>query len=174
VVWLSGASTSNVTGEWYAAEVITKRPAIARGRFDHAWLGAFRALTALTLVLVAAVAEAQPRPEVAAATAVVMGQLEAFRQGHFDTAYSLASETIHDLFDRSTFEAMVRGGYPEIARSSSAVVIEGDVGPDGHVYLKLTILGANGHSVDAIYELVREGAAWRINGVVARPTTGTV
>ena len=69
---------------------------------------------------------------------------------------------------------MVRRGYPEIARSVSAVVIEGDVGPDDHVYLRITIHGTNGRSVDAIYDLVREGSQWRINGVVARPTTGTV
>src|SRR5213078_664903 len=47
----------------------------------------------------------------------------------------------------------------------SAVVIEGDVGPDDHVYLRITIHGANGRSVDAIYDLVREGSQWRINGV---------
>ncbi len=133
-----------------------------------------RALATLTLALVATVADAQPRPEIAAATATVMGQLEAFRQGDFDAAYVFASDDIKQIFDRPTFEMMVRRGYPEIARSVSAVVIEGDIGPDGHIYLKLTILGANGRSVDAIYELVREGADWRINGVVARPTTGTV
>src|SRR2546428_6018093 len=89
-------------------------------------------------------------------------------------SYELASATIKEIFDRPTFETMVRRGYPEIARSVSAVVIEGDVGPDDHVYLRITIHGTNGRRVDAIYDLVREGSQWRINRVVARATTGTV
>jgi hypothetical protein len=133
-----------------------------------------RALAGLALALVAAAADAQPRPEVAAATTTVLRQLEAFRRGDFDAAYAFASADIKQIFDRPTFEAMVRGGYPEIARSISAVVTDGDVGSDGHVYLRVTIHGANGRSVDVVYELIQEGADWRINGVVSRPTTGTV
>ena len=121
-----------------------------------------------------AVAGAQPRAEVAEATATVMHQLEAFRAGDFDAAYAFASANIKQIFDRPSFETMVRNGYPEIARSISAVVMEGDVGPGGQVYLRLIVQGANGRSVDAVYELVREGTDWRINGVVARPTTPTV
>ena len=37
---------------------------------------------------------------------------------------------VHDLFDRPAFEQMVRGGYPEIARSLSAV-IDGSARGDG-------------------------------------------
>ena len=103
-----------------------------------------------------------------------MHQLEAFRAGDFDAAYAFASANIKQIFDRPSFETMVRNGYPEIARSISAVVMEGDVGPGGQVYLRLIVQGANGRSVDAVYELVREGTDWRINGVVARPTTPTV
>jgi len=128
----------------------------------------------LALAVGVAVADAQPRPEVTAATVTVMRQLEAFRQGDFDAAYAFASADIKQIFDRPTFETMVRGGYPEIVRSVSAVVTEGDVAPDGHVYLRLTIHGANGRSVDAIYDMVQEGSDWRINGVVTKPTTGTV
>jgi len=132
------------------------------------------ALAVLAFTMGLGVADAEPRPEVAEATVAVMRQLEAFRRDDFDAAYELASATIKEIFDRPTFETMVRRGYPEIARSVSAVVIEGDVGPDDHVYLRITIHGTNGRSVDAIYDLVREGSQWRINGVVARPTTGTV
>ena len=52
----------------------------------------------------------------------VMKQLEAFRRGDFDTAYTFASSEIKQLFDRPAFEHMVKNGYPEIARSTFASV----------------------------------------------------
>jgi Domain of unknown function (DUF4864) len=120
------------------------------------------------------VADAQLPPGVSAATVTVMRQLEAFRRDDFDAAYAFASANIKQIFDRPTFETMVRRGYPEIARSISAIVTGGDAGPDGHIYVRLTIHGANGRSVDAVYDLVQEGSDWRIDGVVTRPTAGTV
>jgi len=32
--------------------------------------------------------------------------------------------------------------------------------------------GANGHTVDALYELVDEQGSWRIEGVLTRPVDG--
>jgi len=101
-----------------------------------------------------------------------MRQLEAFRRGDFDAAYGFASTNIKQIFDRPTSRRWC--GYPEIAQSTSAIVTGGDVGADGHVYVRLTIHGANGRSVDAVYDMVQEGSDWRIDGVVTRPTTGTV
>lgn len=106
---------------------------------------------------------------VRAATEPVMRQLEAFRQGDFDTAYTFAAAKVRELFDRAAFEQMVRGGYPEIARSVSAVVAEARVVTDTTVYLRLRIGGANGQAVEAVYEMVREERGWRINGVRTRP-----
>jgi len=117
---------------------------------------------------------AEGADEVAAATEPVMRQLEAFRRGDFDTAYRFASQAIHQQFDRAAFERMVTGGYPEIARSVSAMVAEGKRAPNGNVYLVLKIRGANGVNVEAVYELVAEGGDWKINGVVARPDTGLI
>jgi len=134
-----------------------------------------RAGLALALLLgLAPLAGGAGEPAVAAATAPVLKQLEAFRQGDFDTAYSFASEAIHQQFDRAAFERMVTGGYPEIARSVFAVVAEGEQAPNGNVYLVLKIRGANGVNVEAVYELVAEGGDWKINGVVARPDTGLI
>ena len=73
-----------------------------------------------------------------------MQQLEALRRDDYTAAYTFAAEAIREMFDLSAFERMVRSGYPEIARSSSAHVAESRVGPDGHVYLRLKIRGANG------------------------------
>jgi hypothetical protein len=128
-------------------------------------------LLILTATLVAAMpARAQTDGDVAKAAVVpVMRQLEAFRRGDFATAYSFASEEIHHLFDRSAFEQMVKAGYPEIADSVSAAVAEARTAPDGTVFLRLLIRGANGKSVEAIYEVIREQGDWKINAVVARP-----
>jgi hypothetical protein len=110
--------------------------------------------------------------DVEAASEPVMRQLEAFRRGDFDAAYSYASEEIRQRFDRAQFEEMVRGGYPEIARSVFAVVAEGERGPNGNVYLVLKIRGANGQGIEAVYELVSEPGGWKINGVVTKPDPG--
>ncbi|MGH7353971.1 MAG: DUF4864 domain-containing protein [Candidatus Rokuibacteriota bacterium] len=117
----------------------------------------------------AAVATAQPAGALGDATRVALRQLDAFRQGDFDAAYGFASSDIRQMFDRQAFERMVRGGYPEIARSVSGVVTDGRVEPGGPAWITLVIHGANGHTIEALYELVWEDAQWRINGVVTRP-----
>jgi len=108
------------------------------------------------------------------ATEPVMRQLEAFRRGDFDTAYTFASSEIKELFDRSAFEQMVKTGYPEIAQSTFATIGASAVAPNGHVYLSVKIRGANGNSIEAFYELVLESGQWKINGVTAKPDPGLV
>lgn len=125
----------------------------------------------LAVVLAAAVATAQPADGLGEAGQTALRQLDAFRHDDFDAAYAFASTDIRQAFDRGAFERMVRGGYPEIARSVSGVVTDGHVEPDGHAWLSLTIHGTNGRTIQAVYELVWENGQWRINGVVARPDT---
>jgi hypothetical protein len=103
-----------------------------------------------------------------------MKQLEAFRRGDFDTAYTFASAEIKDQFDREAFEQMVRDGYPEIARSASASIVSSILVPSGLVYLTLKIRGSNGKSIEALYELVLQNGQWKINGVTAKPDPGVV
>lgn len=128
-----------------------------------------RLLLAVTLLLWAAGAVAQIDADTEAAGRVVMQQLEAFRRDDFDAAFDFASAEIHGLFDRARFEVMVRGGYPEIARSASAVVDGSERGAGGRLYLLVRVRGANGRWIEAVYEMVREDRGWRINGVVTRP-----
>ena len=104
----------------------------------------------------------------------VMKQLEAFRLSDFDTAYTFASSEIKELFSRPAFEQMVRTGYPEIAQSTFATIAASAVAPNGHVYLSVKIRGANGNSVEAVYDLVLESGQWKINGVTAKPDPGLV
>jgi hypothetical protein len=130
------------------------------------------ALTALlALSLLAAGAAAQRDPDVDEAGRIVMQQLEAFRRGDFPAAFTFASRTIHDLFDEARFEAMVRDGYPEIARSVRAIIDGSKRGDAGELFLFIHVYGENGRAVEAVYEMVKEAGAWRINGVVTRPDT---
>jgi uncharacterized protein DUF4864 len=122
-------------------------------------------------LLLASGGHAQRDPDVEDAGRIVMQQLEAFRRDDFQTAFTFASRTIHDMFDAPRFEAMVRGGYPEIARSVSATIDGSKRGDAGELYLFVRVRGVNGRAVEAVYELISENGGWRINGVVTRPDT---
>jgi hypothetical protein len=128
---------------------------------------------AISVVLVVVVVRvhggAAQDDEAGAAERVVMRQLEAFRADDYDTAYTFAATVIRQAFDRAAFERMVRIGYPEIASSAHAVVIKHETTVDERRYLTLRVLGTSGTRIVAIYEMVREGADWRISGVVTRP-----
>ena len=134
----------------------------------HAYLAA----VALAAILVAPDLHAQPTPDPEHAADPVLLQLEAFRHDDFDLAYTFASTEINSLFDRRAFERMVKTGYPEIADSARARLVERRAAPGGHVFLLLKIRGTNGRQIEAIYEMVWEAGTWKINGVVARPDPG--
>ncbi|HEY7653711.1 MAG TPA: DUF4864 domain-containing protein [Methylomirabilota bacterium] len=129
-------------------------------------------LALVLLPLCAAWAQAEKSSAKAAAEPVVR-QLEAFRRDDYDTAYTFASEEIQAQFDRQSFEAMVRRGYPEIARSIVADVIGMELQPGGRAYVTVRIRGANGQTIEALYELVWQDA-WKIDGVATRPATGII
>jgi hypothetical protein len=137
-----------------------------------------RRVIGIALVLVGSItagaAVAQPDKDAQAAAGPVMQQLEAFRRDDYDTAYTFASAKVRQIFDRRAFEQMVKRGYPEIARSTFAVVAESQVTRDGHVFLRVKVRGANGDSVEAVYDMIWEGGSWKINGVAARPDPGFV
>ena len=122
----------------------------------------------------ASVASAQHGDTAKAAAEPILRQLEAFRRDDYDAAYVFASTEIKRMFDRQAFERMVKGGYPEIARSAFALVSRTDVGPDGHVHILVRVKGANGLGIEALYEMVREHDGWKINSVVTRPDPGLV
>ena len=132
------------------------------------------AISVAVMVLVGAHGGAAQDDEARAAERVVMRQLQAFRAGDYDTAYTFAATVIRQAFDRVAFERMVRTGYPEIAHSTQAVVSKHETTVDDRRYITLRILGSNGVRIVATYELVREGTDWRISAVVTRPDGETV
>jgi hypothetical protein len=42
------------------------------------------------------------------------------------------------------------------------------------VYVRVKIRGANGNSIEAVYDMIRQDGRFRINGVVTRPDPGLV
>lgn len=130
-------------------------------------------LMAATLLL-ATTSFAQAATDVKAAAEPIMKQLEAFRRDDYDTAYTFAAADIKETFDRTAFERMVKSGYPEIARSTFALIAHSEVAPDGHVHIRVRIRGANGNSIEASYEMIQEPGGWRIKGVVTKPDPGLV
>ena len=128
----------------------------------------------LLLLLVGHPAWAQAdRTDAKTAAVPVVKQLEAFRRDDFDTAFTFASGMIQERFDRRNFEIMVRRGYPEIAQSTFAAVTKTELESPGLAYVTVKIRGANGQSIEALYELVWEDD-WKINGVATRPDAGII
>ena len=127
------------------------------------------ALVILAVAPVFGTGAARAQHDLKAAADTILGQLEAFRRGDYDAAYAFASESIREIFDRESFERMVKTGHPEIARSAVATVRQATIAPNGRAYLTMKIRGANGGRIEAIYEMVWEDDRWKIAGVVSRP-----
>jgi hypothetical protein len=117
-------------------------------------------------------AGAQPTDEErrAAMVQTVVDQLAAFRRGDWATAYGYASAAIKDRFPPEAFRRMVTQGYAAIADSVRSTVLGAILLTPQHGMVEIRVEGRNGQTIDALYELVDEQGAWRIAGVVAKPT----
>lgn len=118
------------------------------------------------MLLAGPAAFADPGTDAGAAAASVVKQLDAFRRGDFAAAYAYASAAIQERFDRQEFERMVRAGYPEIARPAFGFVTRAELATNGSAYVQVQVHGANGNDVEAVYEMVWEDGAWKVNAVV--------
>ncbi len=107
--------------------------------------------------------------QAAAMQQTVLDQLAAFRRGDWTTAYSFASQAIQGQFTPDAFREMVSRGYPAIARSASATVLRTEIADPARGYVEIRVEGQNGQRIDALYELIDEQGAWKVNGVVAKP-----
>jgi hypothetical protein len=105
-------------------------------------------------------------------TRTVLDQLAAFRRDDWAAAYAHASSIIQARFGLEAFRQMVTSGYAPIARSARVAVSHVEVVDPGHGVVEVRVEGANGETVDALYELVDEQGSWRINGVLTRPARG--
>ncbi len=124
------------------------------------------------LFLLAAPVGAQPPDAAQRATAmqqVVLDQLAAFRRGDWTTAYGYASETIQGQFSPDAFREMVSRGYAPIAHSIGATVLRAVADDPQRGYVEVRVHGRDGETIEALYELVDEHGAWKINGVITKP-----
>jgi hypothetical protein len=138
-------------------------------RLCRGFAGSALGLACLALAVAAAGQGGDPRAEM---TRTVLDQLAAFRRDDWATAYAYASSTIQARFGLGAFRQMVTSGYAPIARSARATVSKVDVVGAGRGLVEVRVEGANGETVDALYELVDEQGSWRINGVLTRPVDG--
>jgi hypothetical protein len=123
------------------------------------------------MLLVLSAAPAQPVDQEAAMARTVLDQLEAFRRDDWTAAYGYASSAIQARFGPEAFRAMVTQGYAPIARSASAAVGRVEALDGQHGLVEVRVEGENGETIDALYELVEEQGAWRVNGVITHPVT---
>jgi hypothetical protein len=106
--------------------------------------------------------------QAAAMVQTVLEQLAAFRRDDWSAAYGYASSAIQARFPPEAFRRMVTTGYAAIARSARSTVLGTEVLDSRHGLVEIRVEGQDGQTVDALYELVEEQGAWRIDGVVSR------
>ena len=97
-------------------------------------------------------------------TAVIDGQLAAFRANDYPKAFSYASAGIQGMFAPDDFEKMVKAAYPVIAHSvASEYGVMFDTGEEAVVNVR--VQDADKKSVEYQYLLKKESGSWKINGV---------
>jgi len=117
-------------------------------------------------------AAAGQAPDARAAMArTVLDQLDAFRRDDWAAAYAHASSAIQAQFGPESFQEMVTRGYAPIARSVRATVRSVEEVDAGRGLVEVRVEGADGETLDALYELVDEQGRWRVNGVLTRPVS---
>lgn len=97
--------------------------------------------------------------------ATIGAQLEAFKADDFATAFSYASPMIQTMFGTSErFGVMVRNGYPMVWRPAEVRYLELKE-RDGKLYQDVLIRDLEGGRHVLEYQMIRNQAGWRINGV---------
>ena len=145
---------------------------LVRGRVGDRTPGGRTGLVLVLLLGLVSPAGAQQTDverQAAAMTQTVLQQLEAFRRGDWTTAYGFASSTIQSGFTAEAFREMVTRSYAPIARPLQSRVLATRVIDPQRGLVEIRVEGQNGETVDALYELVEEQGAWKINGVIAQP-----
>jgi len=104
---------------------------------------------------------------------VVRDQLDAFKAGDVDRAYSHAAPNVRAIFPNvERFSAMVKNGYGAIWQSDSFVFGRNTV-IGGEIYQEVIINDLQGKQWQAVYTLKQqEDGSWKITGVKMNPYTG--
>lgn len=102
----------------------------------------------------------------AAFQSIITGQIDAFRADDGPRAYSYAAPSIKRIFSSpDIFMQMVRQGYMPVYRPQSFRFGETALDPLGRPVQRVTIVGPNGKTYEALYSMERQpDGSWRING----------
>lgn len=106
-----------------------------------------------------------------AAPRVIRRQLDAFNRGDYPAAYACAAPEIQAQFPLPDFRRMVEDGYPQIARSRSAVIGPPEV-RGRQVSIPVTVTGRDGVTVQVVYLMRHEPEGWRVAGVAGQSPPG--
>lgn len=97
---------------------------------------------------------------------IISGQLEAFKSGNGDTAYSFAAPTVKQIFPNvESFMGMVQRGYPPVYHNSGYEF--GALGMDalGRPTQQVRIIGVDGEHYVAAYTMQQQpDGSWKISG----------
>lgn len=124
-----------------------------------------RTFLATALAFATTGAATRARADAAEIQAIIGAQLEAFQADDFAEAFSYASPMIQTMFGTwQRFGSMVRNGYPMVWRPAEVQFLDlEDRG--GRLYQRVLIRDGQGGSHVLEYQMIRNQAGWRINGV---------
>ncbi|WP_425092623.1 DUF4864 domain-containing protein [Tropicimonas sp. S265A] len=119
-------------------------------------------VTLLALAATGTNADESAAPDI---RATISAQLEAFKSDDFAQAFSYASPMIQSMFGTSDrFGMMVRNGYPMVWRPDEVRYLELEQ-RGGSLYQQVLIRDLQGGVHVLEYQMIRNQAGWRINGV---------
>lgn len=134
------------------------------------WLGA---LVSVAMLAAPAMAQQAAEPSPVEWQAVIAGQIQAFRNHDAPGALSFAAAPFHESLSdpRQFFVAIIASGYSPIMESRSQSFGPYKLVSADSVLQDVKLLGNDQSIYEAIYQLDREAAGWRVHGVQLVKTT---
>ena len=133
-------------------------------------------LAMIVLLSLPAHAEELTAQDKSAFQGVISDQIAAFQADDGAKAYGFASPTIQGIFPNpSLFMDMVKRGYQPVYRPQSFAFGEAGINAAGRPFQKVTIVGPDGFTYEALYSMERQpDGSWKINGcaLVRAPDMG--
>ena len=131
------------------------------------------AFFSLFLLLTPALAQEANDPSPTAWQAVIAGQIQAFRNHDAPGALSFAAASFHQTFTdpKQFFITIIASGYSPIMESRSQTFGAYKLLSADSVLQDVKLLGNDQSIYEAIYQLDREAAGWRVHGVQLVKTT---
>lgn len=112
--------------------------------------------------------------EIAAAKDTISSQIEAFRSGDNDAAYSHAAPNIRRIFPNvETFMRMVTQGYTAVQMPKSFEFGRSEEVGSGVIMQEVNLVGPDGKDYTAVYQLqLQDDGTWKVSGVAMVPPRG--